>query len=82
MLAVSDMVDHDCRVVFDKDEYGTDISQIVNKKTGKTTPLIRKGGTYDMKMVVLPYSKAKQLMQSISRCAKGTCCPNERLAKR
>ena len=73
LRVVSDMVDAGCRVTFEAVKHGNDISTLVNKWTGKSTPLIRRGGVYDLVLHVMPYAEAKKLRPS---------SPNVRHAKR
>ena len=55
-MAVSDMVDHGARVIFDKVD-GQDISHFIVKRTGQKVRLHRTKGVYDMYMKVRPYRR-------------------------
>ena len=48
LLAVNDLVSHGCRVVFDQDEYGNDMSVITHKRTGKRIPMIHRNRIWDL----------------------------------
>ena len=53
LRAVADRVDHDCRVVYDKDVLtGQDLSYILNKMSGKVSKLRRDGNVWNFDAVV------------------------------
>jgi hypothetical protein len=52
LLSANDLVSHGCRVVFDQDAYGNDISVITHKKSGKQIPTIHRNGIWDLEFAL------------------------------
>ena len=65
MMSVSEMVDRNMRVTFDKVE-GKDVSHVTDKITGECFAMERKSKVYELDFEVIPYQEAKETLRPAS----------------
>ena len=75
LMSVYDMYMAGRRVVFDRDEFGNDISHAVHKETGKTAKFTLRHRTWDLDPRLVPHSdlRVQGIVETQSR--KLRLCP-------
>jgi hypothetical protein len=69
LMAVTEMVDSNMRVVFDKVD-GIDTSHFVDKRTGETFKMDRGNKVYEVEFDVVPHWEAQRAQQANRRQAR------------
>ena len=69
LISVYDMAKMEYRSVFELDENGQDLSYALHVKTGDRLEFVRRGRGWDLEVAVLPYARAKPLIEEAKRLA-------------
>ena len=75
LMSVYDMYMAGHRVVFDRDEFGNDISHAVHKETGKTAKFTLRNRTWDLDAKLVPHSDLQAQGRIEAQGRKLRLCP-------